>query len=105
MNNSLLPRLASSSLYPHLFNKISQIEPDVCQFAADQLADAGHPVHAATLQVRVSVPRAVQCQYLIYQFELPDVTRRCSCGFKNYFYNGAEINVHKEIVENKSCRK
>ena len=51
MKSSLLPRLISSSLYPHLVNKISLMDPAVGQLAAEQLEEAGHPVHAATFQV------------------------------------------------------
>jgi len=57
VNSSLLPRLISSSLYPHLVNKISLMDPAVGQLAAEQLEDAGHPVHAATFQMSLnSVP-------------------------------------------------
>ena len=73
MNSSLLPRLISSSLYPHLVNKISLMDPAVGQLAAEQLEDAGHPVHAATFQVNliavkchlsVSMAIYVTCMYI-----------------------------------------
>ena len=59
MNSSLLPRLISSSLYPHLVNKISLMDPAVGQLAAEQLEDAGHLVHAATFQVNLIAVLAV----------------------------------------------
>ena len=53
VNSSLLPRLTSSRLYPYLVIKITQMDSPVPQLAAEQLEEAGHPVHAATIQVEL----------------------------------------------------
>ena len=70
VSSSLLGRLTSSSLYPHLFNTISRLDPAVVQLAAEQLEEAGHPVHAATLQARLSLSAIAILNISI----LPDVT-------------------------------
>jgi len=45
VNSSLLPRLISSRLYPYLVIKITQMDSPVPQLAAEQLEEAGHPIH------------------------------------------------------------
>ena len=72
MKSSLLPRLISSSLYPHLVNKISLMDPAVGQLAAEQLEEAGHPVHAATFQVNF--------------FAVPIISVNICCVYKPVYF-------------------